>query len=236
MKNIMAAVDFFFLKLHDPWITKHWYLPKHCGVPCTSCTHTQMKALPLSLLAHIFSLQWVPTFNMWMYEEWGCFTPNKGHVANISTDQQYLNSLPSAQTVSSIMIAGPGSREHGGVTQLQMWRYLAIWAGSRWSWDNTNSVSGIVLMQVVSTSHKCQAVQASTNEVAESSPISALSSVSSSPMAELAPQSIPVQSLKLRSSSSAPHTRHQLTDWLTSCVWHRGSTHIRKDDVCLQEV
>lgn len=133
------------------------------------------------------------------------------------------------------MIAGPGCREHGGVTQPEMWRYLAIGAGSRWSWDNTNSVSGIVLMQVVSTSPKCQAVQASTNWVAESSPISELSSASSSPMAKLASWSIPVQSLKLRYSSSAPHARHQLTDRLTSCVWHRDSTHIRRDDVCLQE-
>lgn len=119
-----------------------------------------MKALPFSPLAHIFSLQWVPTSNMQTYEKSGCFTPNKGHVANISTDKQYLNSHHRVQTVSSIMFKDLGSRERGGITQLEMWRYLAIWAGSHWSWDNTNSVSDIALIKIVSTSHKCHAVQA----------------------------------------------------------------------------
>lgn len=73
-----------------------------------------------------------------------------------------------------------GSREHGCVTQLEMWRYQAIWAGSHWSWNNTNSVSDIVLMQVFSTSHK-GSWSTSKNKLSESSLISSLSSISSSP-------------------------------------------------------
>lgn len=115
-----------------------------------------------------------------MYEKSGCFTPNKGHIVNISTDKQYLNSHHRVQTVSSIMFKDLGSREHGCVTQLEMWRYQAIWAGSHWSWNNTNSVSDIVLMQVFSTSHK-GSWSTSKNKLSESSLISSLSSISSSP-------------------------------------------------------
>lgn len=96
---------------------------------------------------------------MQAYEKSGCFTPNKEHVVNISTDKQYLNSHHRVQTVSSIMFKDLGSREHSGVTQLEMWRYLTIWAGSHCSWDNRNSV----LVQAFSTSHKWYAVQARTN-------------------------------------------------------------------------
>lgn len=110
---------------------------------------------------HFFSP--VSTYFQKKYDKSGCFTPNKGHEVNISTDKQYLNSHPRVQTVSSIMFKDLGSTEHGGVTQLEMWRYLAIWAGSHWSWDNTNSVSVIVLMQVFSTSHKCYSVQTRVN-------------------------------------------------------------------------
>lgn len=139
-----------------------------------------MKALPFSLLAHIFSLHWVSTFNTQTYEKSGCFTPNKEHIVNISTDKQYLNSHHRVQTVSSIMFFKDlRSREHGGVTQLEMWRYLAIWAGSHWSWDNTNSVSGIALMQVFPTSHKCSC-STSKIKLSESSE-SSVSSISSSP-------------------------------------------------------